>query len=158
MGNPHQYIYQSSYSHLFFPVRFLLTAKHNKVKFKICVIIFFTGIMSSCGPSTGAYTGLFAGEAVSSVVDNFGNRIEGIINQLDGVISKRSFDIRQHLMLLGDQLDYIVGKNIDKTFDRLDEQQRQLLLSIDYALNEFENTSDVTLGKIDCLCRYITRK
>ncbi|GAB1857356.1 hypothetical protein MHTCC0001_21920 [Flavobacteriaceae bacterium MHTCC 0001] len=104
--------------------------------------------ISSCGPET-AYTGAFAGETVNSVVDNFSKRIEDIINNLDNVISKRSFDIRQHLMILSDQLDYIAEKNIDKVFDGLTKQQRQLLINVDNSLTEFEKSSEVTLTKVE---------
>ena len=117
---------------------------------KLRVIVFsiiFISIL--CSTSAHSQSEVLVGQTVNSIVDNLSDRIKEIINDLEGSISRQAFDIRTHLQLIIGQLDYVLDKNIDKVFEKLDEQQRELLNNIDITLSEFERTSNIALDKLD---------
>ncbi len=96
-----------------------------------------------------AQSEVFVGMTVNSIVDNLSDRINEIVNNMDFMVSKNEFDIRQSLLIVTNNLDYILDKNINKTFEKLSETQRETLISINNVLSEFEKTSEKTLEKVE---------
>ena len=128
-------------------MRTLLT-NHSRI-FKLFLLLLISQSLSL--HSIHAQGAAMAGMTVNQIVDNFADRIDQIISDLDDVITKQSFDVRSHLQIVLQQTDYIVDKNIDKTFDRLSETQQNLFVDINNTIEQFERTGQVLITDVDKL-------
>ncbi|MCV9388076.1 hypothetical protein [Reichenbachiella ulvae] len=123
-----------------------LKPKHLIVKSILpCLIMLFLS-QNNCNAQAEV---ALAGQTVNGIVDNFADRIDDIIANLDNVITKQSFDIRSHLQLVLQQADYIVGKNIDKTFEKLTKEQQDLLTDINNTISQVEQTGQILIQDVD---------
>lgn len=96
-------------------------------------------------------TSLGAGMPVNEIVNNLKKQVEDLIASTEGVISRQSFDMRQHLMIVSDNLDKILEKNINKSFDRLDQTQQNLITDIEFILSEMQTPINQTSEKMEFL-------
>lgn len=95
--------------------------------------------------------GIAAGAAVNDVVNNFKTQLEDLAFSLEGIMTRQSFDMRQHVMVITNNLDYILDKNINKTFDRLDATQQKFLNDIQYIIQELQNPINQTIDKLELI-------
>jgi hypothetical protein len=92
---------------------------------------------------------LFTKMLVNDILEDFSQRIDHVIDNLDTVYTKDAFDTRQHLVLLSNTVGNLIRSNVDNTFDRIDESQQNLLLSIENSLRSMETTSRITLDSVE---------
>src|SRR5690554_4784180 len=89
--------------------------------------------------------------AVNDVVNNLKTQVEDLSYSLEGIISRQTFDIRQHLLVISNNLDFVLEKNIDKTFYQLTKTQQQLLTDIEFLLADLQKPINQTIQKFELL-------
>ncbi len=86
---------------------------------------------------------------VSNFISQTKNFIQDILNDADFIASKNSFEIRQHLLLLEDNLEEVGTNLLDKTFDEVDKEIRLTFNQINNTVNNFNSESSKTLQEVN---------
>lgn len=93
-------------------------------------------------------TAIAGSTAVNSVIDNAKSNVEDLIDELDGTVSRNSFAVRQHLLLILQNLDIVAKELAGQTFGQLDNSQKLFFNNLNNSLARWEETSKVTLGEV----------
>ncbi len=89
------------------------------------------------------------GMLVSTFIDDTKKAIQDILNDTDFMVSKNSFEIRQHLLLVEDNLEKVGNGLLNKTFDELDDKVRLTFNQMNNTVNNFDIKAAGTLNKLD---------
>ncbi|WP_123947330.1 hypothetical protein [Chryseobacterium pennae] len=98
---------------------------------------------------TFCYGQVAGGTLVSTFIDDTKKAIQDILNDTDFMVSKNSFEIRQHLLLVEDNLEKVGNGLLDKTFDQLDDKVRLTFNQMNNTVNNFDIKAAGTLNKLD---------
>lgn len=101
---------------------------------------------------------LVAETAMNGVIDNLRKSIQDLLDRLDQTVSSGTFLARMQLQYLLAEVDYRAGKVIDKTFNRLDEQQqvffrntRQTLFDLEKLGSNLTTQADTVTQRVELL-------
>jgi hypothetical protein len=78
------------------------------------------------------------GQSVNSIIENLKSSINDTINNLDTMVNKRSFDMRTHLLVVLQNLDYVANNIGNNLFDNISKQQQQFLTNTQVILDQFK--------------------
>jgi len=117
----------------------------KKILFTIILIISFQSNSFSQGSI------ITAGAVVNDVVNNLKTQVEDLAFSFEGIVTRQSFDMRQHLLVVSNNLDYILEKNLNKTFDELTIKQQQMLTDIEVLITDLEHPINQTINKLELL-------
>jgi len=92
-----------------------------------------------------------AGEVVNDVVNNLKTQVEDLTFSFEGIVTRQSFDMRQHLLVVSNNLDYILEKNLNKTFDELTIKQQLMLTDIEVLITDLKQPINQTINKLELL-------
>lgn len=94
------------------------------------------GIVSSANADPIA--AVMIGQSVNSIIDNLKSSINDTINNLDTMVNKRSFDMRTHLLVVLQNLDYFANNLGNSLFENISKQQQQFLTNTQVILDQFK--------------------
>lgn len=118
---------------------------------KKIIIIFIVSVCMLNGYKAHAQTELLSGMYVNEIIENLKKAAAELLNEGDYIISKSEFDVRISLLTTLDAFDYILEKNIDKTFENLSEQQRSLLININNTIVKAKKNGKILLNESELL-------
>lgn len=117
----------------------------KKISTLIILIIFFQ--MSSFAQGTA----ITAGAVVNDVVNNLKIQVEDLAHSFEGIVTRQGFDMRQHILVVSNNLDYIMEKNLDKTFQELTIKQQQLLTDVEILISDLQNPVNQTIQNLELI-------
>ena len=116
---------------------------------RVRTVIFMILFVCSTVPSFSQGEVIAGTEPVDQMLQGFMDRLDQLINNVDDVINRRSFDIRQHAFIVLDHLDFILTKQQGKLFEELTDQQQELLKNINFTINELEASQGNVLEELE---------
>lgn len=96
-------------------------------------------------------TAIAAGATINDVVNNLKTQIEDLAFSLEGIMTRQSFDMRQHILVISNNLDYILEKNLNKTFEELTAKQQEILNDAQFLVDGLKDTANQTIEKLELI-------
>ena len=119
---------------------------------KTLILILFFSVMiapSSKAQVEGQLATFGANMAVSNVVQNLRDTIEGIITSLEMSVGNSLFSSRQHLELLLSQVEISADGLLEKSFDELDSTRQQFFVDVKNQLDALSRLEEVTAKHVE---------
>ena len=109
----------------------------------VCLILF-------CCSTPLVYSDIATVLTVDAIIKSLRLTIGEVIGDLDSSIDKRSFDMRTHLLVILQNLEYAATTMGDHSFDRISQQQQELLRDTQTILAQVKSDN---LEQIDALSK-----
>jgi hypothetical protein len=107
-------------------------------------------------PAPAQVAEIAGGVAVSTLVQSFKTAIEEMIDALGGQFDRSSFQLRQSLLLLVDNVDHTATGLLDRTFGQLNATQQEFFRNVHGVTEAWRESNEITrttaeeiLGRVD---------
>ncbi len=87
--------------------------------------------------------------AIESVISTAKKDIQEVVDQMGSTVGRESFAIRQHLLLILQNLDILANGLIGKTFSEVNDAQQKLFTNLQATIDHWRKTSKITMRDIE---------